>query len=198
MGRVNARSTSWQMFVGHCSATWRTASFLLTADHQTWHCKQEQIQPGTQPLQPGHNSLGKAELHHLGLARTLPWGHLHSSDVQPRSADTRTHARSKNRLYILGMWFGFSLLTANGDQPSKFCPKAGMLPRKPPRQCVSMHVIPRNRVTGLKINLVEQALIMHLRLYELWALQPYSWIGIWLLQQRKWCPGVTCNEALPG
>lgn len=96
------------------------------------------------------------------------------------------------------MWFGFSLLTANGDQPSKFCPKAGMLPSKPPRQCVSMHVIPRNRETGLKINLVEQALIVHLRLYELWALQPYSRIGIWLLLQRKWCPGVTCSEALPG
>lgn len=29
-----------------------------------------------------------------------------------------------------------------------------------------MHVIPKDRETGLKINLVEQALIMYLRLYE--------------------------------
>lgn len=49
---------------------------------------QARAQLGTQPLQPGHNSLGKAELHHLHLAHTLPWGHLHSSDVQLHSAET--------------------------------------------------------------------------------------------------------------
>lgn len=163
MGKGNVGSMSRHMHVGYHSAKWRrTASLLLTAGYQTQHWRREQIQLRTQPLQPGHNSLGKVEVHHLGFAYTLPWTCLHSPDVQSCSADTHVEAKREIAYPVDMVW----VLLPDSKQGSAL--SRDRFPTKPPRQCVSMHMIASSWRTGLTIKLIEQSLIMCLKLYELW------------------------------